>query len=470
LLVTNAGAPSSSAATLFGRVMAVVRGDEMEGVLARGALWAFAINVAGTLAAFLVQLLLARTLGPADYGIYIYVLGWLNVVLLVGKLDWDHTSLRYVSAYAAQRDWAQLRGFLRRSDVIVGLASAIAASVSAVAVWLFRDRLPAPLANAYWAACALLPVTAFLQVKATSLQGLKRVIASQAPQSVLRPTLFALGLGVVLLGTGSRPTAALAIVLNLAATVVVLLMAEWLFRRALPKEIKHATPQFATKEWLGVSGGMLAISAAQMVLTQNFDVVVVGTLLGTTVAGYYGAAAQLAVLCHFGVNAVLFMATPLISELFVSGDRAALQRLITLTSRLNLAVSVPVILLLLVGGKVFLGWYGPSFVAGYPILVVLLGGQLAGTAVGSLAGFLMTMTGHQNRAAVIIGLSALLYLLLAFVLTLSFGAVGTASATFIALLARGIVLDRDIRHRLGVEVLPFRSPPERQQVASTEAA
>jgi O-antigen/teichoic acid export membrane protein len=75
--------------------------------------------------------------------------------------------------------------------------------------------------------------------------------------------------------------------------------------------------------------------------------------------------------------------------------------------------------------------------------------------LGALAGFLMTMTGHHNRAAVIIGASALVYLLLTFVLTHLFGAVGTAFSTVIAYLVRHVVLEVEIRRRLGIEAFPF---------------
>jgi len=232
-----------------------------------------------------------------------------------------------------------------------------------------------------------------------------------------------------------------------------------LLRRVTVDEISTVAPQYATPEWLRVAWGMFVVSAAQFVLSQSFDVVVVGSILGTTVAGYYGAASQLASLCGFGVNAVLFMAAPLISELFASGDKDRLQRLITLTGRLNVAVSLPVVLLLVVGGRLILSWYGPTFVVGYPVLVVLVAGQLTGAMLGALAGFLMTMTGHHNRAAVIIGGSALLYLLLTFALTHLFGAVGTASSTVIAFLVRHVVLEVDIRKRLGIEAFPFFKSP-----------
>ncbi|HEX4468541.1 MAG TPA: oligosaccharide flippase family protein [Gemmatimonadaceae bacterium] len=465
VVATDADSPLGGLTTRFRRL---VRPGSIEGALTRGALLVFTINVAGTLIAFLVQLLLARTLGPAEYGVYIYTLGIFNIVLLVAKVDWDHVSLRFLSAYTAQQNRGLLRGFLRRSDSIVGLASGVAAALAAIMVWIFRGSVSPSLFAAYLVACALLPITAFLQVKALALQGLRRVVASQAPLSVMRPSLFAAGVILAAFVFDRRLTAASALILNAAATAAVLIVSSRLLSRATKHETSGVAPQYATREWLHVAWGMFVVSAGQFVLSQSFDVVVVGSMLGTTVAGYYGAASQLAGLCGFGVNAVLFMAAPLISELFASGDKPKLQRLITLTGRLNVAVSLPVVLALVFAGRLILSWYGPPFVTAYPVLVVLVAGQLTGAMLGALAGFLMTMTGHHNRAAVIIGASALLYLLLTFVLTRLFGAVGTAASTVIAFLARHVVLEIDIRRRLGIEAFPFGKAP-RKAAAQTAA-
>jgi O-antigen/teichoic acid export membrane protein len=454
----------SVAASLTTRLRGLVRPDSIEGALARGALLVFAINVVGTLVAFLVQLLLARTLGAAEYGVYIFTLGIFNIVLLVAKVDWDHVSLRFLSAYTAQDNRALIRGFLRRSDFIVGLASGTAAALSAAIVWIFRGNLSPSLFATYLVACALLPITAYQQVKALALQGLRRVVASQAPLSIMRPSLFGLGVILAAFVFGRHMTAASALVINCAASAIVLALSSSFLNRATKNETAGVESQYATREWIQVARGMFVVSAAQFVLSQNFDVVVVGSMLGTTVAGYYGAASQLAGLCTFGVNAVLFMAAPLISELFASGDKVKLQRLVTLTGRLNVAVSLPVVLALVFAGRVILSWYGPTFVTAYPVLLVLVAGQLTGAMLGALAGFLMTMTGHHNRAAVIIGGSAVLYLLLTFVLTRLFGAVGTAASTVIAFLARHVVLEIDIRRRLGIEAFPFGRAPGRSAI------
>jgi O-antigen/teichoic acid export membrane protein len=65
------------------------------------------------------------------------------------------------------------------------------------------------------------------------------------------------------------------------------------------------------------------------------------------------------------------------------------------------------------------------------------------------------MTAHEKEAAWIIGLSAALNLMLALILTPRFGPVGTASATFIAALARTIALKVYIGRAMGLKLPAF---------------
>jgi O-antigen/teichoic acid export membrane protein len=116
-------------------------------------------------------------------------------------------------------------------------------------------------------------------------------------------------------------------------------------------------------------------------------------------------------------------------------------------------VTLPIALVLLLLGKWLLGLYGAPFRAAYPVLVLLVIAASTVALVGSLGGFLLTMTEYQKEAAWIIGGSALLNLALAVVLTPLFGLVGTASATLIATVARSAVLVVFLRRTMGVNVL-----------------
>ena len=74
--------------------------------------------------------------------------------------------------------------------------------------------------------------------------------------------------------------------------------------------------------------------------------------------------------------------------------------------------------------------------------------------VGILAGFMLTLTGHQRQAAVIVVGSAVVNLALSLTLTHVFGSVGTATATAATTLLRSGVLAIYVWKLLGVRMLP----------------
>jgi O-antigen/teichoic acid export membrane protein len=128
-----------------------------------------------------------------------------------------------------------------------------------------------------------------------------------------------------------------------------------------------------------------------------------------------------------------------------------------MSTRANLLASVPVFVGLLLAGGVALSLYGPTFRDVYPVLVILGVSQLIVAIVGSLSGFLMSMTGNQHAAAVVIGGSAAMNIVLTITLTPIFGLIGTATATLIGTLTRSIMLTVLVRRRLAVRLTPFSS-------------
>lgn len=432
--------PQQSLGARIGALRDRFIGGGVARALARGAIWSIAINVGGAVTAFGVQLLLTRSLGHVEFGRYAYALAWMNAALLVAKLELDTAALRFVGAYSGRKEWSLLRGFLKRSGQIVRMAAVAVAFVGAALVWLLTGGGANPTAVSFWAACALLPVTAIMQFKASCLQGFKRIRAAQAPGLVLRPLLFGVGLAVVTYGLGMALTAPGAIGLNLLAALPPLLLTTRLLRDVVTADVPPAQATYATRSWLHTAFELLLIAFAQLVLGTQADILVVGTLLGTTDAGLYSVATQLAALISFGVTAIVFVAVPMVSDFHATGRRADLQHLVTLVQRASVIVSLPVVALLVLEGQTVLGWFGASFVAAYPVLLVLSIAHFLAALVGILAGFMLTLTGHQRQAAVIVVGSAVVNLVLSLTLTRAFGAVGTAAATATTTLLRSGVL------------------------------
>lgn len=440
---------------LLARLMA----SNVGATVARGAALSFAINVVSMGLGFLVQLQLARALRPAEYGIYLVVSAWINAAMLAGKLEFDPCAVRYVGAYSGTERWSHLRGFLRRSHQIVTMASLGVATIVGIGLLLLRSFVPSGQLASYLIGCAILPVASLLLLQFGCLQGFRRVVRAQAPNLLVRPFLFGLILAVVVYGFGANLAATQALALQFITASLALGLSTLFLRRSVPDDVAAARPAYETREWLRTSRGLMVIAGANLLLSSQADLLIIGAFLGTERAGVYGVASQFAALIGFGVTGVLFCTTPMISSLHAQGDRAGLQRLTRTATRLNMAVSLPILPILVVFGHRLLGLFGPGYVSGYPVLLLLSASVVLASTIGALSGFLLTMTGHQDVAGKVIVGSALLNLALTVTLTPLFGPIGTATATGIAGIVRACVLSLVVWRRLGVSILPLATTP-----------
>lgn len=431
---------------------------ELARLIVRGGAWSLFISAAGAALSLGVHLLLARVAGAQEYGRYVFALAWMNVLLLVAKFELDTASVRFVGAYTATEQWSFLRGFIRRSGQFVGGASLGIAVLSALVILPLMDQIGRGTALSFLAACLLLPVTAIAQLKASAIQGLRRVAQAQAPSMIVRPIVFAIGLLTLHYAFARPVTAPAAIVLQLLATSAALVLTMRFLEAVMPAPVRQAPEAFDTRYWLKTAAGLLVISGGQIILTTNSDVLVVGSLLGAEAAGKYGAASQLAAAVSFGITAISFIALPVIADLYARHAFVKLQGLITHVARLALALSVPVLIVLALAARPVLRAFGPTFADASGLLILLGFDQLVGAIFG-IAGYLLVMTGHQVTAARVIVACAVLNLALTFTLTPLMGIMGAGLATTITTLVRSILLTSRMRAVLGLSLAPWKVTP-----------
>jgi O-antigen/teichoic acid export membrane protein len=426
-------------------------------LIVRGGVWSLLISTTGAGLSLVVHLVLARILGGEEYGRYVFALAWMNMLLLLGKFELDTASVRFVGAYSGTEQWSFLRGFMRRSSQIVGGASFGIALVGALAIFALFGQIERGIALSLLAASALLPVTAIAQLKSSVMQGFKQVARAQAPSMVVRPVIFVLGLLGLHYLARIPVSAPVAILLQVGATTVALALTIRFLQGVVPTAVRQAPEAFDTRYWIKTAAGLLIISGGQTILSTNADVLVVGSLLGPTEAGRYGAASQLASAVSFGITAISFIALPIIADLYARQARLQLQSLVSHVTRLGLLLSVPVLLALFFGAGPLLSAFGPSFTGVSGLLILLGFDQLIGSIFG-ISGYLLVMTGHQVTAARVIIGCAILNLVLTFILTPLLGVMGAGVATTIATLARSYLLTARVRASLGLSVSPW--PPK----------
>lgn len=398
--------------------------DELA-LVARGVRHTFFLQGLGLALGYGVHVALARWMGAAEYGIYIYVVAWASLLAVPAGMGLPLLVVRFVSEYRAGEHWALLRGLLRwggRRVLAVGVALALAgvASVILVGVDVTGDYTR-PLLVGLW----LAPLQALLNVTGGVYRGFHRIGRAYAIP-VFRHLLVLL-LALVLWGAGVGLTSVHALVLTLAAAVLVLVAQGGDLWRRVPAPVKQAPPAYATRTWLRVSIPLLLVGGFTLVLNQA-DVLMAGSILGPREAGLYKAASKTASLASLVLLAAGAAAAPMIASLYAQRALGRLQRLVSVAAHWAFWPSMVLTLFLWFFAQPVLRLFGAEFAEASWVLVVLAGGQLVNAGTG-IAGVALSMTGYQGRVAWIIGGSAVLNVLLNGVGLVFFGLIGAALAT-----------------------------------------
>lgn len=377
-----------------------------------------------------LHLLLSRTLGVGEYGIYAYALSWLNLLVVVGRAGQDASLTRFVSVYTATGDWPHLRGLLTHSAALAFGASLVVALLASFVVWMFRGTIGAGQSITFWWMLATLPIVALLGCKQAALRSLKRIVAASLPESIVRQLL--LGCLVATLAwprSGMLPTVGATQVMacSLLATLFALALTATYLRRSLPPQAHTVVARFDRPLWNRASIPLLCISILNLLLGQ-MDVVLLGLLKDLESAGIYALASRIASLATFGLLAANMLIASTIAELHATGDRDALQRFLRRSARGVCCFLLASSLALAAIGRQVLWLFGGEFTGGYVPLLVLLAGHAANSLGGSV-GFLLTMTGQERAAASILTLSVLVGLVLQGTWIPRFGMTGAAMAT-----------------------------------------
>lgn len=366
----------------------------------RGALTAFAIRIASAFLAFLTQILLARWMGAFEFGVFSYSWVWVLVLGSLVSIGFATSVVRFLPEYREQGKWDLFQGFLRAGRVIVIVLGA----VIAILMTLFADNWTGLVDPIY-----LIPLTvALLSLPAYGLtdfqDGVGRaqgwIDLALIPPYILRPILLFAFIGIFY--WAARPpdaaTAALALVLACWVTAIMQYLA---LQMRLGRTAPRPAAAFALKTWIRTSLPLFMIDGFTLFIL-HLDVLLLEYLrVPPDRIGIYFAALKtisLVAFVHFSISAV---AMPRFAALHARGEGAEMRRFLARMQAWCFWPSLFAAALLLVLGKPLLWLFGPDFVAAYPVMFILAVGLLARAFAGP-AQNLLAVSGHQDRAAMIL--------------------------------------------------------------------
>jgi O-antigen/teichoic acid export membrane protein len=424
----------------------------------RDAVAAFGLRVASAALLYLTQVVMARWIGSHDYGIYVFVWTWVMVLGGITHLGFNSAMMRLLPEYREQGAFDRYRALVRGGRLFALCAGTAVAAAGMAGLAVFGDSLT----NAYllpaYLALVCVPLFALTEVQDGIGRGQAWIWVGLLPPYVLRPALvLATMTGAWFAGLPMTATTAVAsaIVATWGTAVIQTLM----LNRKLDATVPDGPRTYDFKGWLAVSVPLVVVAAAELML-QNTDILVVSTYMTPTDVAIYFASAKTMSLIMFVHYAVGSAVANRFAALNARGDteklRAFVRDAVNWTFWPSLAAAVVILAL----GKPLLWLFGPQFEAGYPVMFILVIGFLFRSSFGP-AEVLLSMLGEHQVCAAVLVVSALLNLALNFALVPSFGLVGAATATSIALATAALLNYVVARRRLEIEIAIWRNLPTR---------
>ena len=419
---------------------------------------AVALRASHAFVAFLLSVLLARLLGPTQYGVYSYVFALVSILALVAQLGLSRLIVRETAVAAVGLAWGKVRGLWRWADTVTLLLSLALSAIMGLSAWTLSGRVSEQFLHTMAWGCVLLPLIALASLRAGALRGLHKPLTGQLVELSLRPVILIIMVPIAAYFSTAGMTAAYAMMLHVAAAGFTVIAGSWWLHRARPWNASSVpAPEYEIRDWLASSLPLGLVAGMQFVNTRA-DILILGLFTETGEIGNYQVAVSGAMLVLLGVNAVVMVVSPNLARLHAMKDKAQLQAMATWAARAVLVLTLPVALILAAFGEVVVRFaFGEGYARAYLPLAILAVAQGLFCVFG-LAGSLLSMTGNERPAARNAVVTAVVNVLLNFALIPRFGMTGAALATGFSLVLWNALLWRDVRRLLGINSLAFGKP------------
>ncbi|MBS95137.1 MAG: hypothetical protein CL799_11925 [Chromatiales bacterium] len=398
---------------------------------------------AGAVLAFSV--LLARTLGVADSGLFFLAVAVVSAISVLSRAGLDNAIVRYSAAAIASDRWGDVSALYRRSIVLVSAISGVfAVAIYTGAYWIattlfLKPALADPLQTL---AVCILPIT-LIMMHCRYLQSQKRIAFALYFQSALIPTLsiiaivllpFSWSLGnIAITYTGAGVLGAI-----LAATV-------WLSRA---KIVGFPRTQYDSRKFFSSGLTLIPSDLVNKVLQPWAALICLGFWSTETDAGLFAAAWRIAALVTFALIPVNSFAAPKMAALWHEGDVVSLRRISQQATLLMIIVAAPMLIAIVLFPELIMSVFGDDFRIAAEILLVLAAAQVVNVVTGPVRSLLL-MTGNEqdHRSASLAG--GITILVGCFVLVPAYGGLGAAWSVAASLVATNMSAAVFVWQRLG---------------------
>jgi O-antigen/teichoic acid export membrane protein len=418
-----------------------------------------AFKVAGAGAGYVFAYLITSNYGARAFGIFELSLTALTIASVFGRLGLDGALVRFIPEFVEKKAPEHLRK-------VYGYALILAlpfSMVLAALLYVFSDAIALQLGSellgdAFRITAFLIPFSTWFGLNSEAFRGMRRMVEYSIFQrgtvillaiiaffsfqyfeieieDNLLP-LIAFGIGAILLSltAGIRTPRILSQIIPPAASNDKLIE---------PLEVKPL---------LRVAFPMLLSTSMFMIMNWT-DTIMIGYYLDEKEVGIYRLAFKVASLITFAQFAINSIAAPMFSAFYAKNDLAGMKKIIRNIGYMNIAISTPIFIAILIFPSLVLDFFGEDFSAGAAPMIVLAIGQIINALCGPVM-YLLNMTGKEKKARNIIIIASIINLGLNVYFIPIYGLMGAAFATAISTAVWNVMAVIQIKKEYGFISIP----------------
>jgi O-antigen/teichoic acid export membrane protein len=411
----------------------------------RGSASALAIRFTAAVVGFAMFALCSRNMEPAAFGTLAVIFNAMSFLAAAALCGQETLIVRSWDEYVRTGRPGLARGALGFS-ARVAVAAAFAVAVLVALGWLAWDRnVPIALvigASSFLFAQSLMHFSGQFSRVAGGL------VLGEVPRELAWRTLVVMVLVVHYVWQIAFGATEFFFI-SAGSLALAVLVQVWRVSHAIPADVAAAKPDTDIGVWVGRSFRMW-LSALMDLTSQYLEVVVIGLVLGPTIAAFYFVASRITNVFAMIAGSITIYATSQISGLFHANAKGKLQDVLRALAVISAITVVAAFAVVLLAGKLLLSLFGEIYVSAYPALVVLA----LGASVTALAGptsYLLLLTGNEGAYPRIMACGLALRFILIVALGSVFGLIGAAVAWSAAAAALALALVIASRRLVGVD-------------------
>ena len=387
---------------------------------------------AGRFLSVLENLMIARLLGPAPFGLYALGLTVFRLIELISPLGFDVGVIRYGAAHLMKENYQAVKGTIIWSLIIsfcfsIVLGISLFCSASWVASQIFKQS---ELTLVFRLFALLIPFSSLLAILSATSRLRHKIKYSVAVQDLAQPLLALIFLFLFMFSGLNLERAIIADQLSYFVSV---LLAVYFLKVLFPYIFeKKGTALIPDKEYYSFS---LTSSASVFLSTLVLwiDRLFAGIYLTPSDVGIYQATLQISVVFAILMGSLSRILLPMFSVSYSEGNFEELEEVFRIGTKWSFYISLPIILFLFLNpDRILEIMYGEEYSFGGRILTVLLIGQLINLVTGAV-GPLLLVGGYHKIVLILSSVMVIVNASLCAILIPNFGVIGAALSNTISI-------------------------------------